>query len=52
MKTLKKMFGRDKGQSLVEYALIIALVSIAVVGGLTGLATGLSGRFSAIISSM
>jgi len=51
MKTLK-MFRREKGQSLVEYALIIALVSIAVVGGLTGLATGLGTQFTSIVSSM
>ena len=52
MKTLKRTFRRDKGQSLVEYALIIALVSIAIVGGLTGLATGLGAQFTAIIGSM
>ena len=40
------------GQSLVEYALIIALVSIALVAGLTLLAGGISGTFSALVSSL
>ena len=52
MKALKKLFKREKGQSLVEYALIIALVSIALVVGLTALAGGISGTFSTIVGSL
>jgi pilus assembly protein Flp/PilA len=42
----------DEGQDLVEYALIIALVSIALVAALTALAGGISGVFSRIDGSM
>ena len=39
----------EAGQTLVEYALIIALVSIALVVALGALATGIDGVFSDII---
>jgi len=39
----------EKGQDLVEYALIIALVSIAIVAGLTALKGGIEGVFSTIV---
>jgi pilus assembly protein Flp/PilA len=43
---------RDEGQDLVEYALIIALVAIALVAALTALAGGISGVFSRINGSL
>jgi pilus assembly protein Flp/PilA len=46
------MLAREEGQDLVEYALIIALVSIALVAALTALAGGISGVFSRINGSM
>ena len=42
----------DEGQTLVEYALIISLVSIALVVGLGLLAGGIGGTFTKIISSL
>ena len=39
----------EKGQDLVEYALIIALVSIAIVAGLNALQGGISGVFNTIV---
>jgi Flp pilus assembly pilin Flp len=41
---------REEGQTLVEYALIIAVVSIAVIAGLTALTGALNGIFKAIAS--
>ena len=41
---------REEGQTLVEYALIIAVVSIAVISGLTLLTNSLNGIFKAIAS--
>lgn len=41
---------REEGQTLVEYALIIALVSIALVLSLGALATGIDGVFDDIIA--
>jgi pilus assembly protein Flp/PilA len=49
---MRKLMKKESGQSLVEYALIIALVSIALVVGLTALAGGISGTFASIIASM
>jgi Flp pilus assembly pilin Flp len=40
---------RQEGQDLVEYALIIALVSIALVAALGFLTGGISGVFHTII---
>ena len=48
---LSKM-SREDGQSLVEYALIIALVAIVLVAGLTALGTGITGTLTSITSSL
>lgn len=48
---MKKFFAKmsdEKGQGLVEYALIIFLVSIVVIGTLTILGTTVDGVFAAI----
>jgi len=53
MKTLlKKIFKTEEGQSLVEYALIIALVAIALVAGLGVLQGGISDTFDSIVTSL
>jgi len=49
---MKKFFKREKGQSLVEYALIIALVAIVLVLALTSLQGGISNTFTTITSSL
>ncbi|HUS59412.1 MAG TPA: Flp family type IVb pilin [Planctomycetota bacterium] len=52
MKKLMKIFKREEGQSLVEYALIIALVAIALVAGLGALAGGITDTFDSIVTSL
>jgi pilus assembly protein Flp/PilA len=47
-----KVQNRERGQGLVEYALIIALVAILLVAALTVLKTQLSGVFSNISNSL
>ncbi len=47
-----KLFKKDKGQSLVEYALIIALVAVVLVAGLTSLQGGISSTFTTIVGSL
>jgi pilus assembly protein Flp/PilA len=42
----------EEGQTLVEYALILALVSVLLVGALTALQGGISGAFSSITSAL
>ena len=52
MKKLMKLFRKDEGQSLVEYALIIALVAIAMVAGLGTLAGGIGDTFDSIVAAL
>ena len=42
----------EKGQSLVEYALIIALVAIVLIAALTALAGGIQGAFTTIVAAL
>jgi len=42
----------EEGQGLVEYALIIALVAIALVVGLGLLSNGINGTFTKIIGNL
>jgi Flp pilus assembly pilin Flp len=40
----------EDGQTLVEYALIIALVALAIVGALTALSGGIGGVFTNMVA--
>jgi Flp pilus assembly pilin Flp len=48
----QELMNREEGQDLVEYALVIALVSVAAVATLGNMATKITGTFAAITSSM
>jgi pilus assembly protein Flp/PilA len=41
---------KEEGQTLVEYALIIALIAIVLVGALIALEGGINGVFNDIIA--
>jgi pilus assembly protein Flp/PilA len=43
---------QEEGQDLVEYALIIALIAVAMVAGLQGLAASISAAFTSISGSL
>ena len=49
---MRKLFRSRKGQSLVEYALIIALVAVVLVAGLQTLEGGVTGTFNGIVASL
>jgi Flp pilus assembly pilin Flp len=49
---LRGWMGDERAQGLVEYALIIALVSIALVAGLGYLTGALKGTFSSICTTL
>ena len=52
---LKKLMAKmqnEEGQGLVEYALIIVLVSIAVIVALTALGTNVSSVFDKIVTKL
>lgn len=46
------LVNREKGQGLVEYALIIALVAVLLVGSLTALQGGIAGAFAAAVAAL
>jgi pilus assembly protein Flp/PilA len=49
---LKSFFAKEEGQGLVEYALILVLIAIVVIGVLTILGNKVSTVFSAINSGL
>ena len=49
---LQRFFAREEGQGLVEYALILVLIAIVVIGILTVLGTRVSTVFSQIDSGL
>jgi pilus assembly protein Flp/PilA len=52
MSKLAEIRNQEEGQGLVEYALIIALVAVLLVGALAGLRGGIEGTFSDITGSL
>jgi len=49
---LESLKRENEGQGLVEYALIIALVSVVLIGALGLLAGGISGAFDSVIGAL
>jgi pilus assembly protein Flp/PilA len=49
---LKSFFAKEEGQGLVEYALILVLIAIVVIGILTVLGNQVSNVFSQINSGL
>lgn len=49
---LRNFFAREEGQSLVEYALVLVLIAIAVIGILAVLGTNISAVFERIADAM
>jgi Flp pilus assembly pilin Flp len=49
MQTLRD---REEGQTLVEYALILALVSVTAVAALQALSGGINGIFTKIVADL
>lgn len=43
---LRSFFAKEEGQGLVEYALILVLIAVVVIGALTLLGNNISGLFS------
>lgn len=49
---LRELLIRKDGQGLVEYALILVLVAIVVIGVLTTMGTRIQAAFQDIVSSL
>ncbi len=52
MKELWKKLREDEGQSLVEYALILALVAIVVIAALTTLGSEVSNKMNSVSGAL
>ena len=52
MNLIKRLIKNEEGQGMVEYALIIALVAVLLIGGLTTLKGGIAGVFTAITDAL
>lgn len=49
---VKSIMKREEGASLVEYALLVALVAIVGIGAITFLGTSISEKFSTVGSQV
>lgn len=53
MKNLLARFMQDEsGAAAIEYALIAALIALAIIGGATALGTAINGKLSNIATSL
>jgi len=50
--TLLRLWSDDEGQDLVEYALLCALISVALIASMTALKGGISTAFSEAVSAL
>lgn len=48
LEKLQLLLSREEGQDLVEYALIVALISLAAVVGMNSLASQINGAFNTV----
>jgi pilus assembly protein Flp/PilA len=49
---LKSFWNREEGQGLVEYALILVLVSIVAIGALTAIGTNVTNVLQSIANTL
>jgi len=43
-----RLFREDKGQDLIEYALVVAIIALAATAGMTTVATDVNAAFGSI----
>ncbi len=52
MNHLMRLWKEEEGQDLVEYALLITLISLALVVAMQGLATAIAGTFATAVARL
>jgi pilus assembly protein Flp/PilA len=50
--TMRRWFGREDGQDLIEYALIVAMLALGIVSGMQRVAYGLATTFQQISTTL
>ena len=43
---------REVGQTMAEYAVVLAVISLLVIGALTALSTGISGAITSVVGNL
>jgi pilus assembly protein Flp/PilA len=49
---LKRLWQEEKGQDLIEYALLVALVALAATAGMNSLASAINTEFGTLGNSL
>lgn len=49
---IQELLNREEGQDLVEYALLITLIALSVVGGVNHVASAINNTFSRISTTL
>lgn len=49
---LRALFGREEGQGMVEYGLILALIAVVVIVAVTTIGTDLNTKFNDIATAI
>lgn len=44
--------GGEEGQGMIEYGLLVALISIVAIGVITAIGTGLTGNFQSVKNAL
>jgi pilus assembly protein Flp/PilA len=52
MNLMKRLWKEEEGQDLVEYALLVVLISLAAVAAMKNLASGISDAFSNAVAQL
>lgn len=52
MKTIRKIFGNNKGATAIEYGLIAALIAVAAIAAMQSLGNQLNKTFGNVTSNM
>jgi pilus assembly protein Flp/PilA len=52
IKLAKQLFAGEEGATMVEYALMVALIGAALVTVVTTLGTSISGKFTSVSTSI
>ena len=52
MKLVSRFFKDESGATAIEYGLIAALISVAIIGGATSLGTGVASNFTTVADEL